>query len=301
MIGRSISVLFLVLSTRLPLALAQEPLPVDQKTLTEHVDHRVPPVYPPIAKAAHIQGTMVFDIRVGTDGKIESMKVVSGPAMLQQAAIDCLKQWKFRPFQKDGSLVAATGQMSIIFMLSDYHPPADDEQIASRYFPLADDCRKAVSARIDPLGAEKSCNEAAQTAEHFGAEVRFIEKRSAFVYAATACANNRDLAAGLVWAQKAVETVKQGHDDNSGSNAAYSTKGTIEGMMGNLKDADSDLTVAEDFGRKGIDWAAKEAQELQSVYTRSFVRDLQFHAKVLQAMGRSDEAQKKLDEAAKYE
>jgi TonB family protein len=279
---------------------AQEAISVDQSTLNQHVDHRAPPVYPPIAKAAHIQGTVVFEVRVGASGKIESMKVVSGPAMLQQAAIDCLKQWTFHPFEKDGSPIPATGQMSIIFMLSDYHPGPNDEQIADQYFPLFDECRKAITARNDAKGAEDACQKAAQTAEKFGTEVRFIEKRSAFVYAATACANNRDLRTALVWAEKSVDVVKLGHDDNSGSSAAYSTVGTIEGMLGDLNGSDRDLSVAEDFGRKGIAWAVKEAPGLNTEYVHSFVRDLQFHAKVLQAMGRPDEAQKKLDEAAKY-
>jgi TonB family protein len=279
---------------------AQEAIPVDQTALDQHVDHRVPPVYPPIAKVAHIQGTVVFQIRVGISGQIESMKVVSGPAMLQQAAIDSLKQWTFHPFERDGAPIAVTGQVPIAFNLSDYHPGPDDETIADRYFQLADQCRSAVSARTDNPRAEPICNQAAEIAEHFGPDVRFIEKRSAFVYAATACANNKDLTSALAWAEKAVDVVKLGHDDDSGSNAVYSTKGTIEGMMGDLPAADRDLTTAEDFSRKGISWVEKEAPSLRPEYVRSFVRDLRFHAQVLQALGRSDEAQKKLDEAAQY-
>ncbi len=281
-------------------ASAQDAVSVDDAALNQQVDHRVTPVYPPIAKAAHIQGTVVFAIRVSVTGKIESMRVASGPAMLQQAAIDCLKQWTFHPFLKDGVAVPVTGTISISFVLSDYHPGADDEQIAASYFPLSDQCRKAVASRADYPGAEAVCKRAAETAEAFGPEARFIEKRSAFVYAATACANNRDWKNALAWADKAVEVVKLGHDDDSGSNAAYSTKGTIEGIMGELAASDHDLTIAEDYSRKGIVWVEKEAPSLRAEYTYPFVRDLQFHAKVLQALGRTDEAQKKLDQAAKY-
>jgi TonB family protein len=242
----------LALPALIAVAFAQDVLQVDATTIQQHVDHQVPPVYPPIAKAAHIQGTVVFDLRVGTTGKIESMKVVSGPAMLQQAAIDCLKQWSFHPFEKDGGPVEATGQVSIVFSLSDYHPAADDEQVADQYFPLFDQCNKAISSRADAKNAEDLCNKAGETAEKFGSEVRFIEKRSAFVYAATACASNRDLPNALAWARKAVEVVKLGHDNNSGSSAAYSIKGMIEGMTGDLTALDTDLAAAEDFGRKGI-------------------------------------------------
>lgn len=279
---------------------AQQAISVDQAALAQHVDHHVPPVYPPIAKAAHIQGAIVFDITVGVTGKIEAMKVASGPAMLQQAAIDCLKQWTYHPFEKDGAPIAAKGQASIVFMLSDYYPGPDDEKIADRYFPLLDQCRKAVSARADTANEEAVCVQAAETAEMFGPEVRFIEKRSAFVYAATACANNRDLTSALAWAGKAVEVVKLGHDDNSGDNAVYSTKGTIEGMMGDLVDSDRDLSVAEDYGRKAIAWADEAKFEHSNYYRQTMARDLRFHAQVLQALNRPDDAQKKLEEAAKY-
>src|SRR5271154_2966989 len=98
---------------------AQQVIQVTAREIQQHIDRQVFPVYPPIAKAAQIQGTIVFDLRIGTTGKIESMKVVSGPAMLQQAAIDALKQWTFHPFEKDGVSVIATGQYSIIFTLGD--------------------------------------------------------------------------------------------------------------------------------------------------------------------------------------
>lgn len=287
----------LILATQLH---TQEALSADEQTLDQHVNHRVPPVYPPIAKAAHIQGTVIFEIRVGVSGQIESMKVVSGPAMLQGAAMDCLKQWTYKPFEKDGVSVAATGPVSIVFALSDYHPGPDDEQVSEQYFPLFDQCSKAVVARSDTKSAEDICEKAAETAEEFGPEVRFIEKRSAFVYAATACADNRDLTSALAWAEKAVEVVKLGHDGNSGENAAYATKGTIEGMMGDLAASDRDLSAAEDYGRKAIEWARESKFEHGNYYEQTMARELRFHAKVLQALNRPDEAQKKLDEAAEY-
>jgi TonB family protein len=277
----------------------QEMLSVDQSTLEQHIDHRVAPLYPPIAKVARIQGAVVFEVQIGVTGEIESSKVVSGPPMLQQAAIDCLKQWKFHPFEKDGAPVPATGTIAITFDLGKDGPTPDEEKIASQYFPLSDQCRKAVSARTDPQAASAVCTNAAEVAEQFPADRRFIERRSAFVYAATALANNKDPKDALRWAASAVEVVKLGHDDDSGNSAAYSTKGTIEGMLGDLNAADTDLNTAEDFGRKGLVWVEEEAPSLRQEYVRPLVRDLRFHAQILQALNQSDEAQKKLDEAAK--
>jgi TonB family protein len=282
------------------LGLAQEILSVDQQTLDQHVDHRVAPLYPPIAKAARIQGTVVFDVRIGVTGKIESMKFVSGPAMLQQAATDCLKQWTYHPFEKDGSPATASGQVSIEFNLGIDGPTPEEEKISQRYFPLFNQCNKAISAGTDRAAAEMVCNKAAETAMEFAPNVRFIERRSAFVYAATASANNRDLTSALVWAAKAVEVAKLGHDDDSGNNAVYSTKGKIEGMMGDLAASDQDLTVAEDYERKGIAHMEIDPPGMAKYYRGVLARDLRFHAQVLQGLNRPDDAQKKLDEAAKY-
>ncbi len=276
---------------------AQEAIAVDQATIEQHVDHRVDPVYPPIAKAARIGGTVVLEVRVDPQGKVEATKVASGPPMLLQAALDCVKQWTFRPFEQDGSPQAATGQISILFDLGKNAPTAEEDEIAQRYFPLSDKCRQAVSARNDPKNAAAVCKEAAETASEFGPEVRFIEKRSAFVWAAYALMSNRDFKSALFYAQQAVDVVKLGHDDNSGSNAAYGVKSMVEGNMGDFAASDQDLAVAEDFGRKGVEWAEKEAPSLRAEYARSLTMDLRFHAQVLQQLNRPAEAQQKLDEA----
>jgi TonB family protein len=278
---------------------AQEILSVDQHTLDQHVDHRVTPIYPPIAKAIKIQGTVVFAVRIGVTGKVESMKVVSGHPMLQQAAMDCLKQWTFHPFEQDGKSVPASGVVSIEFSLGKDGPTPDEEKISQRYFPIFNQCNKAISTGTDRAAAEMVCNKAAETAMEFAPNVRFIERRAAFVYAATASANNRDLTSALAWAVKAVEVAKLGHDDDSGNNAVYSTKGTIEGMMGDLAASDQDLTVAEEYERKGIAHMEIDSPGMAKYFGSVLARDLRFHAQVLQGLKRPDDAQKKLDEAAK--
>lgn len=305
---------------------AQQVIHVEAKTIQQHIDHEVPPVYPAIAKVARIQGTVVFDLRIGTTGKIESIKAVSGPAMLQQAATDCLKQWTFKPFKENGVPAIATGQYSIIFVLGNQSdstvgpgPPSGapvktvtvhvlsedaakgtDTELNSRFDDANSACKKGVLSRQFNDATVSACKNAAELAEKLPPDANYVARRSAFVYAATAYGDIGDFKSALPWADKAVEVVKLGFDDEAGSSAAYSTKGTVEGLLGDLADSDRDLSLAEDFSRKGIAWVEKQAPSLRQEYVRPFVRDLQFHAKVLQAMGRSEEAQKKLDEAAKY-
>ncbi len=127
-----------------------------------------------------------------------------------------------------------------------------------------------------------------------------MARRSAFVYAATAYGDVGDFNGGLPWAEKAVEVVKLGNDNNSGSSAAYATKGSIEAYLGDFSSADRDLAMAEDFSRKAAESARQSQSESGNYYERDLAKNLHLQAKVLQALGRHDEAQKKLDEAAKY-
>jgi TonB family protein len=275
---------------------AQDVLSVDEQTLSQHLDRQAAPVYPPIAKAARIGGAVVFDIHVAKNGKIESMKVVSGPAMLQQAAIDCLKQWTFRPFVKDGAVVAATGRVSINFDLGKDAPTPEEDAIAARYFPADEKCQKALATHDNSSSTGDICRQAADIAGEFAPNVRFIEKRSSFVSAAWALGNCRDFKDALVYANKAVAIVQLGHDDNSGEGSAYGVRGVIEGNLNDLTGADQDLELAEQHSRKAIEWAAKEAPELKGHYKSTLALYLRIHSALLVALNRTDDAKSKLEE-----
>jgi TonB family protein len=62
----------------------------------------VAPVYPAMAKSQHVSGNVLIDALIDANGHVTTMKVVSGPALLHQAAMDALKQWKYQPATLDG-------------------------------------------------------------------------------------------------------------------------------------------------------------------------------------------------------
>jgi protein TonB len=76
------------------------------------------PVYPADAKAARIQGTVVISAIIGKDGSVQTMRLVSGHPMLAPAAMDAVKQWKYRPYILNGTPVEVETQMTVNFMLS---------------------------------------------------------------------------------------------------------------------------------------------------------------------------------------
>jgi protein TonB len=78
---------------------------------------KTPPVYPPIAKAARVSGTVVLQATISKTGAIENLHVLSGPAMLQQAALDAVRSWRYRPYLLNGDPVEVETTVNVIFTL----------------------------------------------------------------------------------------------------------------------------------------------------------------------------------------
>jgi protein TonB len=57
----------------------------------------VPPVYPQIAQTAKVQGVVIIEAVIGKDGNVKDAKVLRSVALLDQAALDAVRQWKFTP------------------------------------------------------------------------------------------------------------------------------------------------------------------------------------------------------------
>ncbi|MDE3157760.1 MAG: TonB family protein [Acidobacteriota bacterium] len=80
--------------------------------------HQVPPAYPAIAKSTHVSGDVVVDALIDANGNVKTAKVLSGPAMLQQAAIETVRQWKYEPARLDGQAVAMHLTVTVKFRLN---------------------------------------------------------------------------------------------------------------------------------------------------------------------------------------
>jgi len=75
------------------------------------------PQYPPIAKATRTEGTVVLEAVISKAGTIEGLHVISGSPMLQQAAIDAVKTWRYRPYMLNGQAVEVETTVNVIFKL----------------------------------------------------------------------------------------------------------------------------------------------------------------------------------------
>jgi len=78
---------------------------------------QVKPIYPPIAKAARQSGTVVLQATISKSGTIENLRVVSGNAMLQQAALDAVRNWRYKPYMLNGEPVEVDTTINVVFNL----------------------------------------------------------------------------------------------------------------------------------------------------------------------------------------
>lgn len=80
--------------------------------------HKTIPVYPPIAIAAHTEGTVMLAATISRTGTIENLRVVSGPGLLQQAALNAVSTWRYQPYLLDGEPVEVETTVNVVFSLS---------------------------------------------------------------------------------------------------------------------------------------------------------------------------------------
>jgi protein TonB len=79
---------------------------------------KVQPNYPPLARSARIQGQVVLQAVIGKDGTIQNLRAISGHPMLTPAAIDAVRQWRYKPYFLNGEPVEVDTQITVNFTLA---------------------------------------------------------------------------------------------------------------------------------------------------------------------------------------
>ncbi len=101
-----------------PPALAKTPERVGGDVKLPQLLHMVPPSYPLAAKQSNQQGEVTVQAVIDGTGKVTEAKVVSGPALLQQAAVDAVRRWKYEPATLDGKPVPMQVVVKVKFHLN---------------------------------------------------------------------------------------------------------------------------------------------------------------------------------------
>ncbi len=102
-----------------PMPKAEMPVPsiqrVSQGVVLGEVVRRVPPVYPPLAAKSNIEGSVVVSAKIAKDGSVTDVKASSGHPMLRAAAVEAVKQWKYKPATLGGQPVEVDTTVTITF------------------------------------------------------------------------------------------------------------------------------------------------------------------------------------------
>ncbi len=109
-------------ATRTPVApataaAATPSISVPGEVQAAHLIRQTKPVYPPMAKMARVQGTVRFNAVIATNGAVKKLEVVSGPPLLQNAALDAAQQWVYAPTLSNGEPVEVRTTIDVIFVL----------------------------------------------------------------------------------------------------------------------------------------------------------------------------------------
>ncbi|MBW8869391.1 MAG: energy transducer TonB [Acidobacteriales bacterium] len=104
-----------------PSTVVRSPVPTSihlpSKLVEGNLIYKTIPQYPAIAKASDTEGTVVLQAMISKTGTIEGLHVISGSPMLQQAAIDAVRSWRYRPYMLNGQSVEVETTVNVIFKL----------------------------------------------------------------------------------------------------------------------------------------------------------------------------------------
>jgi len=98
-------------------ALAEDDIRVSNADAMKAATAKVQPEYPAVAKQLHLEGTVEVEAHIAEDGSVDSVKPVTGNAVLANAAAAALKRWKFTPFTAGGKPVKAVAPVTFNFKL----------------------------------------------------------------------------------------------------------------------------------------------------------------------------------------
>ncbi len=115
---RTIASLIHALPPTMPKSVTPHSVRVSSGVAQGMLIHEVRPQYPGPARSAHIQGAVVLQATIGKDGTIQNLHLLSGHPLLTQAAMDAVRQWRYRPYLLNNEPVEVDTTIQVNFMLS---------------------------------------------------------------------------------------------------------------------------------------------------------------------------------------
>ncbi|MEO8725701.1 MAG: energy transducer TonB [Acidobacteriaceae bacterium] len=97
---------------------AGAPVALSPGSLQANLVSKGEPAYPAMAKARNIQGAVVLEAVIDSEGEVASLFPVSGPPELLHSAIEAVRLWKYKPFSRNGAPVAVEGSVKVLYAVN---------------------------------------------------------------------------------------------------------------------------------------------------------------------------------------
>jgi TonB family protein len=179
MVRIAVCCLLLLVSVRLCDAQQEKPIEVPAAEAKAHALTKLEPVYPPLAKAAHVQGTVVVSAAITAKGTVSDVKAVSGHPMLTPSALEAVKGQKYQPFLANGGAVPVITTVEVSFGATNL--AVGGEEASDRYFKAEEKCRELLQQR-QYSNAEQACTPLVELVGELPKERR-LERVTAYQYA----------------------------------------------------------------------------------------------------------------------
>jgi TonB family protein len=245
-----------------------------------------------------VQGEVSIRLVVNENGQVVREKIVSGPAMLQQATLDAVKICRFTPFTVNGVATEATATLTIPFRIDKpgEGPTPEQNKAAQAWFPLSDRCRGAINAQNlqDAYDSCKAALDASFKAGDLNSSDQLARMDSHQLYGAALLAVGRPQEA-LEQENLAIQEAKKClKETDQEFGMPFLWRAAVEENLGQVDAALMDFKVAEDTFRKAI----LHLPEMKRTYSDYLASALRQHAALLDQLGKLADAAKLRTEAA---
>ena len=216
------------------------PIQVNQIEIAALIEQHVPPVYPTIAQVAHKEGTVTARLQIAPSGTVDAVLITYSIPLLDQAVLDALRQWRFRPVMSAGVPVSAVTDLDMPFFLT-----LPENGVAQRFDRLELDCYRSISHR-DYAAAEAGCSELAELA----GRIPYVRRRANAYHMQGLMLLGREQAAAATAAFSREINVRRSNGDDLNLVFAYQELGRLARARSDWRAATEAFTAAESAVRR---------------------------------------------------
>lgn len=300
-LGRVAVLSLMMLALHLASVSAQVRLSSDESS--KLIIEQQPPRYPPLARAAKIEGTVKIDLTVSEAGVPVSAKVIEGHPLLRNAASGAALSRKYKPYVIDGKPVPFVTTVEFVFSVTASGPasniaspkPDPENEVARKLFAEEDKCRALF--RSDKLAeAEAACRSGVKLADQL-ANDRSLEKMTIHQLLGNVLTRQKRYQESLESYSRALTFARMTLEDKNAE------LGLLYGHIGMSHHALNDLDRAREFYSKAekslqlaydgmsCDDCAEEVNQIRHDYMRSLKNFIRYHVLAAEQAGQTQEAE----------